>query len=65
MLLNRTCVLSHASGTLCMVQLFEVQGDIWWAIKIVTDIEEEGNWILAETQYVREEQSVFIEDLEM
>lgn len=28
-------------------------------------LEEEGGWILAETQYVREEQSVFIEDLEM
>ena len=40
-------------------------GDIWWTIKIVTDIEEESRWILAETQYVREEKNVFTEDLEM
>lgn len=33
--------------------------------QIVTDIEEEGRWILAETQYISEEQNVFIEDLEM
>lgn len=65
MLLVKTCVFSHASGTLCMVQLFHIQGDIWWAIKIVTDIEEEGRWILAEIQYVREEQNVFSEDVEM
>lgn len=48
-----------------MVQLFHIQGDIWWAIKIVTDIEEEGRWILAEIQYVKEEQNVFSEDLEI
>lgn len=32
---------------------------------IETDIEEEGRWILAEIQYISEEQNVFIEDLEM